>query len=196
MRKKVFSKEDILRAQRHTRSNRAASRYLGCSYQHYKMYAKMFTDPETGESLLAKHKNQSGRGIPKHLKGKVLPALEEILNGKLDTSHFIPDKIKRKLIEECYLVEECNQCKFNERRVTDYKIPLLLNFKDGNKKHYNLENLELLCYNCFFLHVTDPISPEQANIIEEPDRDRFGIEKITWELDDYLLENMRELGIE
>ena len=33
-------------------------------------------------------------------------------------------------------MEECSVCKFHERRVSDYKMPLLLNFKDGNKKNY------------------------------------------------------------
>ena len=31
---KPFIKEDLLRAMRHTKSIRAAARYLGCSYQH------------------------------------------------------------------------------------------------------------------------------------------------------------------
>ncbi len=38
---KIFTKDDVLRAMRFTRSNRAAAKYLGCSYQHYKPYAKM-----------------------------------------------------------------------------------------------------------------------------------------------------------
>ena len=39
---KILSREDILRAMRLTKSNRAAAKYLGCSYQHYKPYAKLF----------------------------------------------------------------------------------------------------------------------------------------------------------
>ena len=39
---KPLSKEDILRAMRFTKSNRAAARYLGVSYQHYKPWAKQY----------------------------------------------------------------------------------------------------------------------------------------------------------
>jgi hypothetical protein len=195
MHKKFYSKEDILRAMRHTKSGRAAARYLGCSYQHYRPYAKMYLN-EDGISLFDAHKNQCGKGIPKHLKGgKKQPALEQIFNGIIDPSHFTPEKIRKRLIFESYLAEECNRCKFNERRVIDYKVPLLLNFKDGNKKNYKKENLELLCYNCFFLYVTDPFTPEQVNIIEDFNQDKNNIEKPTFDMDDYLLENMKSLGI-
>ena len=68
--KKELFKEDILRAIRHTKSNRAAARYLGCSYQHYKPYAKLFNDDETGQNLFELHKNQCGRGIPKFLPNR------------------------------------------------------------------------------------------------------------------------------
>ena len=148
MRPKIFTKSDIEKAMRHTLSNRAAARYLGCSYQHYKVYAKMFKDENTDKTLFELHKNQQGRGIPKHLKGsKNQPALKDILEGRLDPSHFSPEKIKKQLIHESMLPEECGRCEFHERRVLDYRVPLLLSFKDGNKKNYQLENLELLCYN-------------------------------------------------
>jgi molybdenum-dependent DNA-binding transcriptional regulator ModE len=51
---KPLSKEDILRAMRFTKSNRAAAKYLGCSYQHYKPYAKLHKDEETGLKILLK----------------------------------------------------------------------------------------------------------------------------------------------
>ena len=47
---------------------------------------------------------------------------------------------------------------FHEHRVLDYKMPLTLNFKDNNKQHYRLENLEMLCYNCYFLQIGDIFS--------------------------------------
>ena len=56
--KKELFKDDILRAIRHTKSNRAAARYLGCSYQHYKPYAKLFNDDETGKNLFELHKKR------------------------------------------------------------------------------------------------------------------------------------------
>ena len=37
--------------------------------------------------------------------------------------------------------EECAECGFKERRVLDYKMPLILHFKDKNKKNYRQENI-------------------------------------------------------
>ena len=70
---KTYSREDILRAMRFTKSNRAAARYLGCSYQHYRVFAKLFRVDESdynSPTLLEAHKNQSGKGIPKFLPNR------------------------------------------------------------------------------------------------------------------------------
>jgi len=195
MNQKIFTRSDIERAMRHTLSNRAAARYVGCSYTHYKMYAKTFTD-DNDVTLFDLHKNQQGRGIPKHLKGsKKEPAIREILEGRIDPAHFTPEKIKRKLIHESILAEECNKCEFHERRVLDYRVPLLLNFKDNNKKNYQLDNLELLCYNCYFIYVGDIFSPEQLDQVQDFTDYKFKIDRPTWDLDEDALSNMRALGI-
>ena len=47
--------------------------------------------------------------------------------------------------------EKCNSCGFEERRVTDHKVPLVLDFIDGNRKNHKHENLRMLCFNCSFL---------------------------------------------
>ena len=84
---KPLSKEQILAAMDKTLSNRAASRYLNVSYQHYKKWAKIYTDEETGQSLFEKHKNQQGKGIPKFLRGSGKePALIDIIEGRVDPS--------------------------------------------------------------------------------------------------------------
>lgn len=51
MNKIILTKDEVLRAQKHTKSNRAAARYLGVSYNLYKRYASTFTDKETGKTL-------------------------------------------------------------------------------------------------------------------------------------------------
>lgn len=196
MKPKPLSKDDILRAMRHTRSNRAAARYLDCSYTHYKAYAKLYKDEETDKTLFETHLNQSGKGIPKHLVGlKKEPALEQILSGQMDPSHFSPEKIKIRLLLEGKLAEECSNCQFCERRVTDYKVPLLLNFKDNNKRNYRLENLELLCYNCYFLLIGDVFTPEQVDKIESFTTNKFKVETPDFQLSEEQLENMKALGI-
>ena len=130
---KILTKEDILRAQKVTRSNMAAARYLHVSYNHYKKYAKMYKNDE-GITLLEAHKNQAGEGIPKFAVAGIdnIP-LMDVLEGRVPIEHFDPRKIKARLLSEGMLVEVCSSCGFAERRVTDQKIPVILNFKDGNK---------------------------------------------------------------
>ena len=164
---KPLGKEMIVAAMNKTKSNRAAARYLNVSYHHYKKWAKQY-DSDTHENLFEQHKNQSGKGIPKFLNnGKSDFAVIDIIEGRLDPSSFNPQKIKYRLIEEGYLAEECNQCGFHERRVLDYKIPLILHFKDNNKQHYRLENIEMLCYNCYFLTIGDIFTDKQIEGLED-----------------------------
>ena len=164
---KPLSKELIVAAMNKTKSNRAAARYLNVSYVHYKKWAKLY-ESDTHDNLFEQHKNQSGKGIPKFLRstGKE-PALIDIIEGRVDASSFSPDKLKYRLITEGYLLEECAMCQFKERRVLDYKMPLLLHFKDGNKKNYRKENIELLCYNHYFLTVGDIFTEKQVKGIED-----------------------------
>jgi hypothetical protein len=203
--RKIYSKDDILRAMRHTRSIRAAARYLGCEYNHAKTYFKMYIDEETGKSLFDLHLNSSGIGIPKMITSKrKTPELEAILNGNTDPAAWAVSRIRDALIIEGYLAEECAICKFHERRLTDYKVPLLLNFKNGNKKHYIYENLELLCYNCYFLRVGNVFNDEQHPVIISQKDDSLNIyeqspipeEQIESNINKSLEENMREMGIE
>jgi hypothetical protein len=190
---KPLSKEDILRAMRFTKSNRAAAKYLGCSYQHYKPYAKLHINEE-GVTLFDAHKNQSGKGIPKFLPNRRKePNVKNIVETGTGWESFTPEKIKSRLIAEGYLKEECYNCGFSERRVTDYKMPLLLNFKDGNKNNYLLDNLELLCYNDYFLLVADPLTPDQVRHIE----DNTQVQAVAhdWDMDEAHIENMKALGL-
>jgi hypothetical protein len=190
---KPLKHELILAAMAKTKSNLAASRYLNCSYQHYKKWAKLY-ESKTHDNLFEEHKNQSGKGIPKFLRvGGKEPALLDLIEGRANASSFSPEKIKYRLITEGYLEEKCAQCGFLERRVLDYKIPILLHFKDNNKKNYHLENLEMLCYNHFFLTVGDIFTNKQIEGIEDHKPVNQG--KVDWEVDDYHLERLKELGL-
>ena len=192
---KPLSKEQIVAATNKTLSNRAAARYLGVSYIHYKKWAKNYDATEKGyPNLFEQHKNQSGKGIPKFLKGQGKePALLDIIEGRVDASSFSPDKIKYRLITEGHLLEECSNCGFKERRVVDYKIPLILHFKDKNKQNYRKENIELLCYNCYFLTVGDIFNDKQIKGLE--DHKPINNSNVDWELDDYQKQRLEELGL-
>lgn len=191
---KFLSKEDILRAMQNTKSNHGAARYLRCSLNHYKKYAKLYVDEATGLTLNEVHKNQSGLGIPKFLsnKGKQAP-LKDLIEGRLSVESFEPAKIKQRLVFEGYLKEECGRCGFHEQRLIDQKIPLILHFKDKNKKNYELNNIELLCYNCSFLYAASPITDKQV-IAMEDFVDRQGNEP-EWDMDDAMKEHLASLGL-
>jgi hypothetical protein len=191
---KPLSKEDILRAMRMTKSNRAAARYLGVSYIHYKGYAKLYKG-ESGKTLFEDHKNQSGKGIPKFLNNsKKEPALRDIIEGRIDINHFKPEKIKNRLIKEGFLKEECYICGFHERRISDYKMPLLLDFIDKNKKNYQNNNPRLLCYNCYYINVGDIFTSKQIEGLEDHVV-KYNSE-VEWELDEYTSQRLKELGLD
>jgi hypothetical protein len=193
---KPLSKEMIVAAMNKTKSNKAAARYLNVSYLHFKKWAKLYQDSETGQILFEKHKNQCGKGIPKFLSNgnpRKDFALLDLIEGRIDPSSFNPNKIKYRLIQEGYLQEECSICSFNERRVLDYKMPLILNFKDGNKQHYRLENLEMLCYNHYFLQIGDIFTDKQLDGLE--DHVGKNESKVDWEVDDYTQQRLKELGL-
>ena len=187
---KPLSKEQIVAAQAKTLSNMAAARYLHVSYQHYKKWAKLY-------KLFESHKNQAGVGVPKFLKGsKKMPHMVEIIEGRIAASHFDPNKLKYALIEQGYLPEECSICSFKERRVLDYKIPLLLHFKDKNNNNYSLDNVQLLCYNHYFLQVGDIFNVKDEKQIESQQEHYGTSEVINFEIDDYHLQRLKELGLD
>jgi hypothetical protein len=190
---KPLSKDDIMVAIRSTKSNRAAARYLHCSYSHYKKYAKLYSG-ENGVSLFDVHKNQSGSGIPKFLsdKGKLI-SVDDIISGKIPTEHFTPQKIRDRLIQAGYLIPKCYSCGHSEQRVLDGKQPLILSFKDKNKKNYEQGNVELLCYNCYFLYIGNVLSDKQ--IVGLEDYVPHNQSQVDWEIDDSYIEHLQSLGL-
>ena len=194
-----LTKQDILAAMGKNKSNRAAARYINCSYIHYKKWAKLYeaTDP-TYPNLFEQHKNQCGKGIPKFLSntpfGRKVPAVLDIIEGRLDPSHFNPQKIKYTMIEQGYLKEECYSCGFHERRVIDYKMPLILHFKNG-KHQYGLDNVQLLCHNCMFLYYGSIYNDKDLEQLEDHKTLSKTTDAIKFETDDYTQQRLKELGL-
>jgi 5-methylcytosine-specific restriction endonuclease McrA len=75
--------------------------------------------------------------------------LDDVLNGKYP--NYPVWKLKKRLLLNSYMEEKCNNCGFCERRVTDHRVPLILDFLDGNRKNFTYDNLRMLCFNCSFL---------------------------------------------
>ena len=74
--------------------------------------------------------------------------LDKILSGELE--YKLPYKTFRKrLIDEGYKQNECEQCGYAEVHLTLGIVPLLVEFTDGNEHNCTFDNLRLLCPNCF-----------------------------------------------
>jgi hypothetical protein len=191
-----LSKEQILLAMEKTKSVKAAARFLNASYIHTKKYMKLYTD-DNGVTLFDLHKNQCGKGIPKFLSNdpKSVLKLDDILEGRIPIEHFTSDKVKKILIKEGYLKEVCAMCGFNERRVVDYKMPLILSFKDKNKRNFKIDNVELICYNCYFLTVGNIFTNKDMRQLEEHINLNETTEAINFQLDDWQIEQLKNLGL-
>lgn len=193
---KPLTREDIERAMRNTRSNRAAAAFCRCSLLHYKRYAKLYKDKD-GVSLYDKHKNPSGKGIPKFLKngtGRV-PPIFDILEGRVPVEHYNPEKLKYLLVDMGILEPKCEVCGENRKRSLDGKAPLILIHKNGDKKDWHQDNLAFRCYNCVFLDGGVPNNLTEAQINRmETFQDKNG-EQQNWELDDYQREFLESLGL-
>ena len=141
-RRLVLTKNMIMRAQENTKSASEAARWLKVSYNTYKKWAKYY-------NIFEQHLNQSGIGIKKGW-GSYKIHLDDIINGKRNIpSNYSLATFKRRLIEEGYVVEECYVCGWNEERITDNRICLKLDFIDDNSNNKSLDNMRLLCPNCY-----------------------------------------------
>ena len=194
-----ITREQIIAAMQVTRSNRAAARYLHASYQRYRQYAQLYTD-ENGVSLYEKHKNPSGKGIPKftlNTTGRIKkePPIMDILEGRVSPTHFSPQQLKYRLIQMGLLKPECSRCGYSKARLLDGRSPLILQHKNGEKNDWHLDNLEFICYNCAFLEGPNTAITEEMVERAEDGIDRNGpkITEQTYELDEYQEEYLRKL---
>lgn len=139
------TESEIKEAQERAPSAKFAARLLGISYNTFKTYAKKYGIHKTKGWPPVKG-TSSPRSLTNPYLGKY--PITDILDGK--HPDFPIHRLKDKLIRSGIKKAECEQCGFGERRITDGKLPLLLNFEDGNNKNHKLENIRMLCYNCTF----------------------------------------------
>ena len=72
----------------------------------------------------------------------------------------------------------------------------MLHFKDNNSNNYSLDNVQLLCYNHYFLTVGDIFNSKDIKQIETKQEHYGTSEKVEWEVDDYHLQRLKELGLD
>lgn len=147
----MILESEIRNAMRNTTSNAEASRYLNVCRHTYKKYAELYKTDDGTMSLYDAHSNKASKGIRKRRLNYAgtRRSVEDILNGKYPDYSLV--SLRNLLIREGILQEKCELCGFEERRLTDFQMPLLLTFKDGDNKNWNLDNMQLLCYNCYYL---------------------------------------------
>lgn len=132
---------EIKKAQDESISASEAARKLNVSYNTYKKYAKLY-------GIMERCKCVDSKGIPKvHNPYKGKYPLEEILMGMHPT--YNSSRLKEKLFRSKLKQQICEICGYNEARITDGKIPLVLAFKDGDRSNHIIDNLEIICYNCY-----------------------------------------------
>ena len=138
-RRLVLTKNMITNAQENSKSAAEAARWLEVSYNTYKKWAKYY-------NVFEQHLNQSGVGVKKGWASYKI-SLEEIFNGK--KMNYSLAVLKKRMVEEGYWTEDCHICGWNEERLTDNKICLSIDFVDGSKENKQIENMRLLCPNCY-----------------------------------------------
>jgi len=194
--KRDLTETVIRNAMKHTQSNFQAARYLNVTPETYRKYAKMYVDQETGKNLYELHKNDAGLGI-KRIKWNKEISVERINEIVTSDSYRAVNqqKLKNRLIYEGILRMECYKCGHHEKRVIDFKQPLILSFKDNNKHNWKIENLEMLCYNCYFLYVGNLFSEKQIRTLEDAHAPIVK-EETNWDIDDNFLAHFQDLGLE
>jgi len=138
----VLTKNRILDAQTNTKSAMEAARWLSVSYNTYKKWAKYY-------NIFEQHKNQSGVGIKKGWATYKVP-IDDIITGKRQPpQRYSRAVLKKRLVEEGYFNNECTNCGYNEVNLATEKICLNIDFIDGDTKNFKIDNLRLLCPNCY-----------------------------------------------
>ena len=139
-RRKVLTKNMITDSQENTKSAAEAARWLGVSYNTYKKWAKYY-------NVFENHINQAGVGVKKGW-GTYKIKMEDIFSGKVKCNYPL-SILKKRLIEDGWVEEECKICNWNESLLTDNKICLKIDFIDGESENKSYENMRLLCPNCY-----------------------------------------------
>ena len=156
-----LSETDIRYAMENSKSNSEAARFLNVSFTTYKKYAKQYIDSKSDKNLWELHKNQAGKGIRKDIvQATAGPySIDKLLQGEYP--NYPVWKLRNRILALGILPEKCASCGYEEKRITDDTTPLLLDFKDGDSTNHRIENLQLLCLNCYYMQSGNPYNKDK-----------------------------------
>ena len=119
-----------------------AARWLGISYNTYKKYAKTY-------GIFEQHLNKEGFGIKKGF-GKYRIPVDDVITGKrIPPKRWSHKVLKKRLIEDGYMQEECAVCGYNEVNLKTENVCLAIDFIDGNHQIFLIDNIRFLCSNFY-----------------------------------------------
>lgn len=195
-----LTRDQVLSALAAANSIKEASRILNISYGTLKKYAKKYVDENSGKTLFEKFKNPQGKGVDRNYdKLTSIYSPEKLFTVGQKTTPERIAKLKEIVISHRFISLLCSKCGYHERRLTDMKPPLLLNFVNKNKSDWRLDNLELLCYNCYFLYIGDPLTKEEVKKIESYELDNEAYKERLQDfhqLDEVYMNHLKQLGLD
>ena len=127
---------------RSTLSIRAAAIHLGVAYNTFKKYAIMY-------DLFEQNKNQAGVGVTTKGNTGWGVKIQDLFDGK--HPNYPHWKLQERIVRDGYLKQCCSNCDYDDYREIDMRGPYIITFLDGDPTNHSLDNLALLCYNCFFI---------------------------------------------
>jgi len=142
-RRKVITKNMILEAQKHTKSNMAAAKWMNVCYTTYRKWAKYY-------GVFEQHLNQKGDGIKKGFAVRTVNVEDVVLGKRQPPRRWSQSVVKEELIDKGYWQNECSNCGYNEENMATGKTCLGIDFADGDSKNWLLDNIRLLCVNCYY----------------------------------------------
>ena len=197
-----LTEDEIRDAMNNSGNPTEAARYMGISYRTLRKYANMYVDLETGKTLyeLHVHGNPMYRKPRKYrelLPRKFKKQIDKLLTYRKWTSPSRVAILQKMLILHELNKEYCEHCNYHEKRVKDGKQPLLLHFIDGDRRNWTLSNIRWLCYNFYFIHVTDSFSGRVLrNMQSAPivgDETSFESNLLFYKLDDATLKEIEQM---
>ena len=137
-------KNRIVWAIENTNSMKEAARELHIAFNTLKKYAKMY-------DIWAPNQCDKGNTKPKVDKLWNIQVHDIFAGEYPDYPHW---KLQKKLLHEGYLEQKCSSCGYDKYRDSDLSSPLLIHFINKDSTDMRLDNLLLLCYNCYFIKNT------------------------------------------